>query len=173
MSLENAIITYKGESLISGRDIWKGLGIGKDFSNWMKDRIKNRKLIEGKHFSPILAKTSNPKGGRSKKEYYFTSEIGIALAASEGTTKSWEFAVSLIERLKTFHKNETKQLTINYALSRTNDKSILKQENDSLKKENDHLVSIISKQNKKRTNTTNKINNHIGYAMKNVFDSIM
>ena len=173
MSLDNAIITYKGASLISGRDIWKGLGIGKDFSNWMKDRIKNRKLIEGKHFSPILAKTSNPQGGRSKKEYYFTSEIGIALAASEGTTKSWEFAVSLIERLKPFHKNETKQLTINYALSRTNDKSILKQENDSLKKENDHLVSIISKQNKKRTNTPNKKNNHIGYTMKNVFESIM
>jgi phage anti-repressor protein len=169
MSLDNAIITYKGASLISGRDIWQGLGIGKDFSNWMKDRIQNRKLIEGKHFSPILAKTSNPQGGRSKKEYYFTSEIGIALAASEGTTKSWEFAVSLIERLKTFHKNETKQLTINYALSRTNDKSILKQENDSLKKENDHLVSIISKKNKK----PNKKNNHIGYTMKNVFESIM
>jgi phage anti-repressor protein len=169
MSLDNAIITYKGASLISGRDIWQGLGIGKDFSTWMKDRIKNRKLIEGKHFSPILGKTSNPQGGRSKKEYYFTSEIGIALAASEGTTKSWEFAVSLIERLKTFHKNETKQLTINYALSRTNDKSILKQENDSLKKENDHLVSIICKQK----NKPNKINNHIGNTLKNVFESIM
>jgi len=169
MSLDNAIITYKGASLISGRDIWQGLGIGKDFSTWMKDRIENRKLIEGKHFSPILGKTSNPQGGRSKKEYYFTSEIGIALAASEGTTKSWEFAVSLIERLKTFHKNETKQLTINYALSRTNDKSILKQENDSLKKENDHLVSIISKQK----NKPNKINNHIGNTLKNVFESIL
>ena len=169
MSLELAMIKKDGRQLISMRYIHQGIGSNRQFTNWADVRIKKWKLEEGKSYLTNLLKTSKPEGGRPQIDYLVPYVVGVAIASSENTDTSRQFSLKIWKFIENKMNNETKQLTINYALSRTNDKSILKQENDSLKKENDHLVSIISKQNKK----PNKINNHIGYAMKNVFESII
>jgi len=61
---------------VNARDLHTFLQVGKDFSNWIKDRIETFGFIEGKDYSPILAKTSPATGGRPSKEYFLT--LGMA-----------------------------------------------------------------------------------------------
>jgi phage anti-repressor protein len=49
------IVEHSGNQCVNARDLHAALGIGRDFSNWIKDRIKKYGFEEGKGYSPILA----------------------------------------------------------------------------------------------------------------------
>ncbi|MBD5585302.1 MAG: hypothetical protein HDQ88_09490 [Clostridia bacterium] len=66
----------RGIQWVDARKLHEALQVGRDFSSWIKDRIEKFNFIEGKEFSPVLGKTSNPSGGRPTIEYEIT--IGMA-----------------------------------------------------------------------------------------------
>lgn len=55
------------------------VGVGKDFSNWLRQRIADYDFIDGTDFTPILAKT----GARPRKDYALTLDMAKELAMVE------------------------------------------------------------------------------------------
>lgn len=74
------------------------LGVKRDFSTWIKDRIEEYGFIEGQdyifdesRFSPNLGKTSKcSKGGRPTIEYLLTIDMAKELGMVEKTEKGRE-----------------------------------------------------------------------------------
>ncbi len=86
---------------VSARTLHEFLEVGRDFSNWIRARIKQYGFEENRDFivcSPkrgskkrgdkVFAKTGeNPKGGRPSREYYLTLDMAKELCMVERTDK--------------------------------------------------------------------------------------
>ena len=59
------------------------MGVGKDFSNWIKDRIKEYEFVEGTDFVdyfPNLANQVGHGGDRKTKDYYLSLNMAKELS---------------------------------------------------------------------------------------------
>jgi phage anti-repressor protein len=74
----------------SARELHAFLGVGKDFSNWIKNQIARARLVENRDFLVFAEKGENPKGGRPTLEYYLTIDAGKHIAMMSGTDKGFE-----------------------------------------------------------------------------------
>jgi len=164
----------KGQKLISGRNIWGGIGSKQEFANWVKDRIEKWELEEGKGYLINLSNRSDNKPGKKKTDYYFPYVIGVALASAENTDISRKFALSIWEIIESKFKEEKRKLALNYALSLQSDPQAAKVRD--LEDENSHLVSIISKMKaekekaintaRNRRNDTSRLGSFLGRVIK-------
>lgn len=59
--------TDKGEKVVSGRELHQGLGVQRDFTDWIKQQLNSVDATE-KDFSLLKGKTSEV-GGRPTEEY--------------------------------------------------------------------------------------------------------
>ena len=78
---------------VNARDLHAFLGVGKDFSNWIKDRIEKFEFVENQDFvidSPKLANQSGRGGDRRTIEYHLTLDMAKELAMIERTPKGKE-----------------------------------------------------------------------------------
>jgi phage anti-repressor protein len=75
-------ISKRGDSQqwVDARTLHQFLQVGKDFSNWIKGRIDDYGFVEGRDFSPILAKST---GGRQAIEYSLTLDMAKELSMLE------------------------------------------------------------------------------------------
>lgn len=71
------------QSLVNARDLHAVLGVGKDFSTWIKDRIEKYGFTEGEDYSPTLGNRSFGFG-KPKTEYHLSLDMGKELAILEG-----------------------------------------------------------------------------------------
>ena len=74
---------------VDARELHAFLGVGRDFTNWIKDRLATYGFAEGVDFvtHPVLAKTGeNPSGGRPRTEYALTLDTAKELAMVERTS---------------------------------------------------------------------------------------
>ena len=74
-------------SLVDARQLHAFLGVGRDFSTWIADRIQEYDFVEGEDFSPVLGKS---RGGRPSIEYFLTLDMAKELAMVERTAKGRE-----------------------------------------------------------------------------------
>ncbi|EMB43563.1 antA/AntB antirepressor family protein [Treponema denticola] len=107
-------ITEKGgDQLINARDLHEYLQVGRDFSNWIKDRIEKYRFVEGedffkhneqvqKSFSPNLAK--NRGRGRPEIDYFLTMDMAKELAIVENNEAGREIRRYLIKVEKKFRE---------------------------------------------------------------------
>ena len=62
----------KGNQAVSARELHAALGMGRDFSTWIKDRVEKYGFVEGRDYSPIVADRSEnlivPKSGENQVE---------------------------------------------------------------------------------------------------------
>lgn len=75
------ILEDDGNNSINARDLHSQLGVKKDFSNWIKDKIKNygfEENIDYKMCSP--KKASGLNGGQNKIDYLLTLSTAKELA---------------------------------------------------------------------------------------------
>jgi phage anti-repressor protein len=75
---------------VNARDLWKGLGIKKDFSNWIKAQIERAFLVEGRDFIKVPQKGELSKTGQIKQEYFLTIESAKHIAMMSGPEKGYE-----------------------------------------------------------------------------------
>ncbi|WP_375678583.1 MULTISPECIES: antA/AntB antirepressor family protein [unclassified Bartonella] len=82
---------------VNARELHAFLEIGKDFSNWITDRIKKYNLSENQDFvcSPILA--SKGRGGHNRKDYHLTLSVAKELSMLENNKKGREARLYFIE----------------------------------------------------------------------------
>ena len=78
------IQSREDKNLVSARQLHQALEIGRDFSNWFRQTVERFDFLEGKDFSPNLAKST---GGRPSKDFALTPEAALCIAASQNTPK--------------------------------------------------------------------------------------
>ena len=64
-----SIIDHNGQSAVNARELNAFLGVGKDFSSWIKKQIERCDLIEYQDFEVFTQKGENLQGGRPTSEY--------------------------------------------------------------------------------------------------------
>lgn len=80
---------------VNARDLHTFLGVGKDFSNWIKKQIERARLMENRDFSTYAQKGV---GGKVDSiEYHLTLEAGKHIAMLSGTEKGFEVREYFIE----------------------------------------------------------------------------
>lgn len=76
----NGALAGQQQQLCDARDLHTFLGVGRFFSNWIKERIEQYGFVEGEDFLPVLAKST---GGRPATEYHLTLDTAKELAMVE------------------------------------------------------------------------------------------
>lgn len=95
------------QRIVNARELYSFLEVRKDFSNWIKDRIKKYDFIEGVDYSPILAKSN---GGRPSTEYLLTIDTAKEIAMVQNNDKGREIRRYFIEIEKKYHAEQFKLL---------------------------------------------------------------
>ncbi|WP_317993602.1 antA/AntB antirepressor family protein [Bartonella gliris] len=95
---------------VNARELHAFLEIGKDFSNWITDRIKKYNLLENQDFvcSPNLA--SKGRGGHNRKDYHLTLSVAKELSMLENNKKGREARLYFIECEKLAKQAATPQI---------------------------------------------------------------
>lgn len=92
---------------VNARALHTYMQIGKDFSNWMKDRIKKFQFIEDVDYGVFAKSGENPQGGRPSIEYWLTGTTARMMAADVNSARGVEvikFLVARHERLEALEK---------------------------------------------------------------------
>lgn len=97
IAINKGIIGQGQVDTVNARDLHAFLESGKDFSNWIKDRIEQYDFVENQDFvcSPILA--SNGRGGHNRKDYHLTLDMAKELAMVERNDKGKQARQYFIE----------------------------------------------------------------------------
>jgi phage anti-repressor protein len=92
--LENGtagVIKQDGErQLVDARELHGFLGVRKDFSTWINQRIKKYGFEANKDYSPILGNRVDGLPGKPRKEYALTLNMAKELAMVENNEKGRE-----------------------------------------------------------------------------------
>ncbi|HBC1013484.1 TPA: antA/AntB antirepressor family protein, partial [Escherichia coli] len=70
----NGTISNEPTLLCNARDLHEFLGVGKDFSNWIRSRIAEYEFVENQDYA-LLAKFGEQRksrGGHNRKDYHLT-----------------------------------------------------------------------------------------------------
>jgi phage anti-repressor protein len=97
-----SVIEYRGRQAVNARDLHERLEVGRDFSNWIKDRIEKYEFVEGKDYlishglsSPNLASSK----ARPQKiiDYILFLQMAKEIAMVENNAKGREIRRYLIK----------------------------------------------------------------------------
>lgn len=80
---------------VDGRELHEFLGVGRDFSTWIKDKIEKYGFIKGMDFSPKSGKT--PDGGRPRIDYELSIDMAKELCMVENNEKGRQARKYFIE----------------------------------------------------------------------------
>ncbi|GJA61132.1 hypothetical protein KAM350_41250 [Aeromonas caviae] len=69
LPLTSQYIEGKAVQTVNARELHSFLKVGRDFSNWIKDRIAEYGFVEGGGYLVFTKFGENPQGGRPQKEY--------------------------------------------------------------------------------------------------------
>lgn len=72
---------------VNARDLHAFLEVGKDFSDWIKDRIVAYDFVENHDFVVSAEIGENPLGGRPAKEYHLSIDMAKELSMIERNEK--------------------------------------------------------------------------------------
>lgn len=91
---------------VNARDLHTFLEVGRDYTNWIKDRIGEYNFNENEDFVVFAEIGENPKGGRPKKGYHITLDMAKELAMVERTEKGAQARKYFIEVEKKFREGK-------------------------------------------------------------------
>ena len=87
---------------MDARTLHEALGVGRDFSNWIKDRIEKYSFVEGRDYELIVAKFGDYSGGPGNpnfvsKDYLLTLTTAKEIAMVENNERGREIRQYLIK----------------------------------------------------------------------------
>lgn len=91
---------------VDARELHQFLGVGKDFTNWIKDRISKYGFAEKTDFEVFASFGENPLGGRPVSTYVISMEMAKELAMVEKTPKGREARRYFIDCEKKLREQE-------------------------------------------------------------------
>ena len=81
------IIEYDGKQAVNARELHKFLGVGKDFSSWIKDRISKYGFVENQDYSSFTEIGEREVGATVRKEYALSLDMAKELSMVENNEK--------------------------------------------------------------------------------------
>lgn len=87
-------------SSVDARALHKFLEVGRDFSTWITDRLKEYGFAPNRDYAVITKSGENSKGGRRRSEYFLTIDTAKELAMVERTDRGREVRQYFIEAEK-------------------------------------------------------------------------
>ena len=97
------ITETNGQRAVNARDLHQFLGVGRDFSNWIKGRIEEYQFIKGQDFEVFMKFGENSSGGRPAKEYALSLDMAKELSMVERTERGRRARRYFIEMEKIAH----------------------------------------------------------------------
>ena len=97
------ITETNGQRAVNARDLHRFLGVGRDFSNWIKGRIEEYQFIKGQDFEVFTKFGENSSGGRPAKEYALSLDMAKELSMVEKTEQGRRARRYFIEMEKVAH----------------------------------------------------------------------
>jgi phage anti-repressor protein len=95
------------ERAVLASKLHAGLGVGKDFTNWIKAQVKRAMLTEGLDFVVLAQKGENPQGGRPRLEYLLTLDAAKHIAMLAHTERGAAVRRYFIEAEKELQRRGT------------------------------------------------------------------
>ncbi len=77
------VTEHNGVQTVNARELHTALEVGRDFSNWIKDRIEKYGFVEGKDYSPNLANRSDGLPGKPRQDYLLSLGVAKEIAMIE------------------------------------------------------------------------------------------
>ncbi|MHB1882989.1 MAG: antA/AntB antirepressor family protein [Acidithiobacillus sp.] len=99
---------------VDARELHAFLGVGKDFSTWIKDRIGQYDFVENQDFaidSPISGNQNGRGGDRRSKEYHLSLDMAKELSMVERTPKGKKARQYFIECERRLWTSESPKIT--------------------------------------------------------------
>jgi anti-repressor protein len=112
ITLTTAQIGGEKTNSVNARELHSFLEVGKDFSNWMKDRIDQYQFVESLDFEVFANSGVNPNGGRPAKEYAITLDMAKELSMVERNAKGKEARQYFIECEKRVKSGEGARIDV-------------------------------------------------------------
>lgn len=94
------IHSYKGQEIVSARELHKFLESKQDFSTWIKSRIKKFGFVENQDYVSFHKKMVRENGATVRIEYGVTKDMAKELGMIENNDKGREVRQYFIEREK-------------------------------------------------------------------------
>ena len=85
--IEPRRIGNEGVQTVDARDLHTFLEVGRDFTNWIKDRIEQYGFIEGQDYLLTKSGEQLPSGTKYRSEYSLSLDMGKELAMVERNEK--------------------------------------------------------------------------------------
>jgi anti-repressor protein len=79
------VVERKDSRAVNARELHAALKVKRDFSNWIKDRIKKQAFEEGADYSPNPADRSDGLPGKPRIEYLLSLSAAKELCAAENS----------------------------------------------------------------------------------------
>ncbi len=106
-----AIKNQGDKQIVNARELHQFLDVGKEFANWIKDRINQYGFIENEDFEVFANFGKNSKGGRPSKEYAISLDMAKELSMVERNEKGKRARRYFIECEKHMRKSHTNSLS--------------------------------------------------------------
>lgn len=90
----------KKEKLVNARELHSTMKVGRDFTNWIKDRIKKYDFIQNEDYILTLAKIGE-RQNVIKHEYYLTINMAKEIAMVENNEMGRKYFIEIEKRYKT------------------------------------------------------------------------
>lgn len=88
----------EGKQIVSARDLHEYLGVGRDFTTWIKERIEKYQFEENTDFTIVSSFHQNGgKGGRPKTDYVLRLDMAKELSMIENNDRGREARKYFIE----------------------------------------------------------------------------
>ena len=98
LKIEKRIINNESQNSINGRDLWRELGVKREFANWMPENLKM--FSARRDYQAFDVDVKNLKGGRPRQEYALTLDTAKHIALVSRTEKGKEIRDYFIEAEK-------------------------------------------------------------------------
>lgn len=105
-------VDENGEEFVNARGLHNTLNVGRDFSNWIKGRIKKYKFVENEDFIVLAKSGENPLGGRPEVKYHVSTNMAKELAMIENNDVGRKVRKYFIECEKAFKKNHVNKIEL-------------------------------------------------------------
>lgn len=94
------IIEHDGKQAVNARELHQKLGVGKDFSSWIKNRIEKYGFVKNQDYSSFTQIGERAKGATVRKEYALSLDMAKELCMIENNEQGRLFRKYFIEAEK-------------------------------------------------------------------------
>lgn len=117
ISINESTVGSDTVQTVNARELHEFLEVGKDFSNWIKDRIQKYEFVENQDFvcSPVLA--SDGRGGQNRIDYHVSIDMAKELSMVERNAKGKQARQYFIEVEKAYRKKADSQFRLPQSFS--------------------------------------------------------